>query len=183
MAKLIRKKHLNIDSNYLNKNNKNNTIFIFINIKNIRINNINKKLLHNTNFLLKKEKLYSVNKTITIDKIGNYLKKNFKLKDSTYYQIYNSEIKIYLVLLDDNEKDIIKNNIKLNKYEWRKFIDVYNIKDPENRDINKYFNIINESFNSHIYKKLYTDTYLGNTYIKLISIYKKLCIHYESNCL
>lgn len=174
MSKIIRKKYFNIDSKFQNKDEK-HTIFIFVNIKNLKINNIEKKLMHNTNFLLKNEKLYSINKKISRDKFSSFLLKKFNLKDSEYYLICESNINIYLIIVNDSEKK----NVKLKDFAWRKYVDLYNIRDEKNKDINKYFCILNESFNSHINNKLFTVENLGNTYIRLLCIYKKLSIHYE----
>ena len=174
MPKIIRKKYLNIDSNLI-ENKKNHTIFVFVNIKNLKINNIKRKLMHNTNFFLKKEKLYSINKKISKEKIGNYITRKFNINEPEFYIINDCSVKIYLILISNKEK----NNLKIKGYSWRKYIDLYNINNENDRDINKYFSILNESFNSHIYNKLFTEEDLGNTYIKLICIYKKLCIHFD----
>ena len=177
MPKIKKNKIINIDKKYISIQKKKYTSCIFVNINNIKINNSKKTLLHNTNILLNKDKLWCLEDYIIEDNIKNYILEKLNIEDLDFYSLYKSEnFNLFLIIISKNDFS----SIKIKNYEWKKYLDMYKLSNHLDTDINTYFSILNHPLNSHIKNKMYPEIFMGNTYIKLETIYKKLCIHVES---
>lgn len=181
MKKVIRKKLLNIDEKSI-YNSSSLSCFAFVNIKNIKINNPKKILLHSTNILVKRDHTLWTTKE-KIDDFHLFIKEKFNIKSKlSIYKINKSKVLTYYVIILPKTK-----SLQIDNFRWRSYLDFYKLKtDGEDNiiekkeDINIYFKILNFSLNNHLKYKLEPDILCGNSYIKIEKIYKILRNHIEN---
>ena len=147
MKKVIRKKLLNIDEKSI-QDKKKLSCFAFVNIKNIKINNPKKILLHSTNIYVKRDHtLWTTEEKI--DDINLFIKEKFNIKSKlSIYKINKSKVLTYYVIVMPKTK-----SLQIDNFKWRSYLDFYKLKTDnqdniieKKEDINIYFKILDFSF-------------------------------------